>query len=129
MVRYAYNRQVTPPAPFVHLLVRADQAESTGVEVPALIDTGADLTVIPGRLVDDLGLIPFDSVSAIGFGGQLLALPTYMVVVCIRGLNPITIKVLASYDEHYSLLGRDVLNRFRLSLDGPNLAFDLHEPS
>jgi predicted aspartyl protease len=126
MVRYAYNRQVSPAAPFVHLIVRTPNGNPSGVEVPALIDTGADFSVIPGRLVDDLGLVPLDWAQAIGFGGQLLTLPTFLVELRIRQLNPFTIKVLASPDESYALLGRDVLNRFRISLDGPNLALELH---
>jgi predicted aspartyl protease len=125
MVRYAYNRQVNPPAPFVHLVVLSPHEGSPGLEVPALLDTGADITVIPGRLVGELSLIPLDSILAVGFGGQTLTLPTYLVELRIRGLKPIKIKVLASYDEHYSLLGRDVLNQFKVTLDGPNLSLQL----
>ena len=58
MVRYAFNRQVTPAAPFVHLSVSAPSDGAPSVEVPARIDTGADVTVIPGRLVDELKLVP-----------------------------------------------------------------------
>ncbi len=126
MVRYAYNRQVTPPAPFVHVTVRPPYDGAAGVEVPAQLDIGADLTVIPGNLIEALKLVPLDSVSAVGFGGHVLTFPTYMVELCIRGLNPVTIKVIASPDEQpYSLLGRDLLNRFRIILDGPNLVAEL----
>jgi hypothetical protein len=47
MVRYAYNQQVTPPAPFVHVTVRPPHKGHAGVIVPAQIDTAADLSVIP----------------------------------------------------------------------------------
>jgi hypothetical protein len=33
--------------------------------------------------------------------------------------------VLASHDEPYALLGRDVLNRFTILLDGPNLVLEV----
>jgi hypothetical protein len=66
MVRYAHNRQVTPPAPFVHVLVRLPYEGPAGVVVPAQIDTAADLSVIPGRLVEELQLVPLDTVSAPG---------------------------------------------------------------
>ncbi len=58
MVRYTYNRQVTPPAPFVHVTVRPPIEGPSGVVVPAQLDTGADLSVIPLRLVDELQLVP-----------------------------------------------------------------------
>ncbi len=70
--------------------------------------------------------MPLDWVQAIGFGGQVLTLPTFLVDLGIRQLNPVTIKVLASPDESYALRGRDVLNRFTISLDEPNLALELH---
>ncbi len=126
MVRYAYNRQVTPPAPFVHVSVRAPYDGSAGVEIPGQLDIGADVAVIPSSLIDALKLMPLDSILAVGFGGQVLTVPTYLVELCIRGLSPVTIKVIASPDEErYALLGRDLLNRFRISLDGPNLAVEL----
>jgi len=43
----------------------------------------------------------------------------------VRDLEPVTVKVLASDEEPYALLGRDVLNRFTILLDGPNLALEL----
>jgi hypothetical protein len=125
MVRYAYNQQVTPPAPFVHVSVRAPHEGLSGVEIPAQINTAADLSVIPGRLVEELRLVPLDSVSALGFGGHLLTLPTFLVELQIRELGPVTVKVLASHDEPYALLGRDVLNRLAIVLDGPNLALEV----
>jgi len=45
---------------------------ATGITVPAQIDTAADLAVIPGRLVEELQLVPLDAVVALGFGGHLL---------------------------------------------------------
>jgi predicted aspartyl protease len=125
MVRYTYNQQVTPPAPFVHVSLRPPYEGPAGVEVPAQIDTAADLSVIPAPFVDELRLVPLDSVSALGFGGHLLTLPTYLVELQIRGLHPITVKVLASHDEPYALLGRDMLNRHTILLDGPNLVLEV----
>ena len=126
MVRYTYNQQVNPPAPFVHVSVRPPHGEAVGITVPAQIDTAADLSVIPGRLVEELQLVPLDSIAALGFGGHLLTLPTYLVELRVRELEPVAVKALASPDETYALLGRDVLNRFTILLDGPNLVLELH---
>ena len=125
MVRYTYNQQVSPPAPFVHVSVRPPHGGTAGITVPAQIDTAADLSVIPGWLVEELELVPLDSVAALGFGGHLLMLPTYLVELQVRELNPVTVKALASPDEPYALLGRDVLNEFTILLDGPNLILEL----
>jgi hypothetical protein len=45
----------------------------------------------------------------------------------IRESDPITVRALASQEEPYALLGRDVLNRFAILLDGPNLAIECVE--
>jgi hypothetical protein len=125
MVRYAYNQQVNPPAPFVHVSVRPPVEGSAGVVVPAQLATAADLSVMPGRLIEELQLQPLDAVSALGFGGHLVTLPTFLVELQVRELDPVTVKVLASHDAPYALPGRDVLNRFTILLDGPNLAVEM----
>ncbi len=125
MVRYTYNQQMSPPAPFVHVSVCSPLGGANGITVPAQIDTAADLSVIPGRLVEELQLVPLDSVAALGFGGHLLTLPTYLVELRVKEMDPVTVKALASHDEPYALLGRDLLNRFTILLDGPNLILEL----
>jgi len=50
-----------------------------------------------------------------------LTLPTYLVELRVKELDPVTVKALASPDEPYALLGRDVLNRFTILPYGPPL--------
>ena len=125
MIRYAYNRQAEPPAPFVHVSLRRPDGASSLDELAAQIDTAADRTVIPGRLVARLGLVPLDELPVVGFGGQVLLVPTYFVEVAVRGQPPCPVEVLAHDGEPHVLLGRDVLNRFRLLLDGPGFALEI----
>jgi predicted aspartyl protease len=125
MIRYAYNRQVEPPAPFVHVSLRRPDAAPAAVDLPAQIDTAADRTVIPGGLVAQLGLVPLDEMPVSGFGGQVMLVSTYLVELSIRGLPPHPVEVLAHDGEPYILLGRDVLNRHRLLLDGRGLALEI----
>jgi hypothetical protein len=125
MVRYAYNRQINPPAPFVHIAVRSPDDGADQVMVPAQIDSAAVLSVIPGSLVDQLELHPLDLVETLGFAGYLTSLPTFLVDLQVQGLASVSVKVLASEDEPYALLGRDVLNRFTSLMDGPDLVFEI----
>jgi hypothetical protein len=125
MIRYAYNRQVDPPAPFVHVSLRRPVEGPSMDDLPAQIDTGADRTVIPGGLVARLGLVPLDELPIAGFGGQVLLVATYLVELSLRGQPSRPIEVLAHEGEPYVLLGRDVLNHHRLLLDGPGLALEI----
>src|SRR5205823_120539 len=93
--------------------------------LPAQVDTAADRAVIPGGLVARLGLVPLDELPVAGFGGQVLLVPTYLLELAIRSLPPQPVEVLAHAEEPFVLLGRDVLNRHRLLLDGPGLALEI----
>jgi hypothetical protein len=127
MTRYRYNRQIDPPAPFVHVAIRrpVEPSGATVENVPAQLDTAADFTTIPTAIVDELQLVPLDEMLVAGFGGHLTTLPTYLVLIGIRELDAVPIKVLASKDEPYVLVGRDILNRHRVLLDGPQLVFEI----
>lgn len=125
MIRYTYSRQVVPPAPFIHVTLRC---VDTGREIqrsPAQLDTAADRTVLPENLVEALGLVPLDELPIAGFGGQVLLLPTYRVQVCIHELPAVMIEAIAHAEEPFILLGRDVMNHFRVLLDGPQLFLEI----
>lgn len=125
MTRYQYARQVTPPAPFVYVAVRTCDAGQELGDLPAQLDTGASRTVIPWRVVEHLGLVPLDQISVEGVGGHRVSMPTFLVQIQIRPLQPVTVEVAAHKDEPFVLLGRDVLNHFRIVLDGPQLTLEI----
>ncbi len=125
MIRYRYNQQVSPPAPFIHVTLLCREAGTQRADLPAQLDTAADRTVIPGALVEQLGLVPLDELPVAGFGGQVFLLPTYRVELAIRNLPSAAREVFAHPGEPFVLLGRDVLNHHRIVLDGPGLTVDV----
>src|SRR5262249_52413839 len=125
MIRYLYNRQCNPPAPFIHVTLRALDAPEEYVELPAQLDAAADRSVIPWRVVELLHLPQIDEIAVAGSGGPVARLPAFAVQVQPRGLHPVDAKSVASPDEPYVLLGRDVLNHYRLFLYGPELALEI----
>src|SRR5262245_36977819 len=125
MIRFRYNQQVHPAAPYVYVILRPPSEDGPSREVPALVDTGADTTVVPLEVVEALDLPQIGVVRTAGFGGRVDLIPSHLVRLRVRGLAESAVKVLASPDESYVLLGRDVLNQFRLTLDGPGLALEI----
>ena len=125
MIRYRYNEQLTPAAPFVRVSVSPPIGHDVGLEVPAQVDTGADFTVIPLTVIESLGLEPLGEVPIFGVGGHLAVIASYLVQIRIHDLPATEIKALASPDEPYVLLGRDVLNNHRIVFDGPNRVLDI----
>lgn len=94
-------------------------------DIPAQLDTGADFTVLPTRLVDQLGLTPVGEVVLAGFGATSVVSITFLVSIRTRQSEPFLLEAPTSSDEANVLLGRDFLNHFRLVLDGPNLVLEL----
>ena len=128
-VRYNYNRQLTPPAPCAYVsIAQPDDASLSVGNLPAQLDTGADITVVPAAVVEQLRLVQLDQTSIAGFGGHVSVVPTYLVRLAIHTFPPIVVRVLADRDEPFVLLGRDVLNRHRVLFDGPNLVVEIDAP-
>jgi hypothetical protein len=125
-VRYKYNSQVTPPAPFLYVTVSSPNDLRDGVsDVPAQLDTGADFSVVPARLVERLRLVQLDETPIAGFGGHITVEPTFLIGLAVQPYAPDIVRVVASREEPFVLLGRDVLNRFEIVLDGPRLVFEV----
>ena len=52
-----YNITVDPPAPFVTLQVYPFQQNVSGLSVACLLDTGADLSLIPQQLANHFEIV------------------------------------------------------------------------
>jgi predicted aspartyl protease len=108
-----YDTSYRPPAPVVPVGVAG--AGSDRVMVPMLVDTGADVTLLPAETVRRLQLPRVDTVVVSGFGGAKLTAAVHAATLTLGGTQLVA-RVVAS-DE--AILGRDVLARFELELDGP----------
>jgi hypothetical protein len=125
VIRYAYNLQVQPPAPFVLVNLRSPMTGAAVRDVPAQIDTGADCTVLPESVSLALALIASGQATATGFAGIPTQVSLYPVELGIHTEAPQPLEVLTSPEEAWVLLGRDVLNGKRVLLDGPGLALEI----
>ena len=125
MIRYGYTTYSTLPAPFAHVALRCPQTGNTSQETAAQIDTGSDFTVLPGKLVDELQLQSMGITQVAGLGGHISRVGVYRVDVTIRSLPTVRIKAVRNDNELFVLLGRDVLNHFRLVLDGPASSLEI----
>ena len=110
-----------PPAPLARVTLRAIQTRKIITDVPMLIDSGSDLTLIPEASVAELGpnLGSDKHVELQGFDGRVTAARSVELDLIFLG---ITFRGrLAVVDSPVGVLGRNVLNRFAIFLDGPNL--------
>ena len=111
-----------PPAPVATVVLCTRNRAKTVADVPMLIDSGADLTLIPQRCVRELGLRdePIDGFLQ-GFDGstspaRAVNIEVHFLRYIFRGLFPIT-------EDECGILGRNVIHRLSLVLDGPRLTW------
>ncbi len=119
--------QFEPPAPLARVSLRVPDGDNAVTDVPMLIDSGADLTLIPERSVADLKL-EVDQVATYeleGFDGKKsLARSFQLELVFLRRTFRGRFLVVNS---RTGILGRNVLNHFTLLLDGPRLNWETQE--
>jgi predicted aspartyl protease len=123
-----YDSSEQPPAPYLAIKVvnpqTGDFAEERGK-----IDTGAFRTAIPEYLVDKLHLIPTSEEETKGYKEEIHQQKHYTYFVNIAFKDEIFdfVEVLAVRRPNV-LIGRDILNRLKLILDGKNLSFEIVDP-
>jgi hypothetical protein len=126
MIRYAYNTQLQPPAPFVLVTLRHPRSGVEQRDLPAELDSAADRTLVPSAIVQSLALDFTGSITIGGVGGTLSQVAVYLVQLGIHTFPPRLVEVVAHPDEPWVLLGRDVLNAYRVVLDGPGLFLEIN---
>jgi hypothetical protein len=127
MFRYRYVQEVNPPAPFVIVHVGDVDGAHAIRDRLAQVDSAADQTAISQEMADQLQLPKADSQRVTVFGGRMVELPTYWVQLTVRDLPPISVEVLAGPGQDPIILGRDILNRYRIVLDGPAQLLEIGE--
>ncbi len=82
-MKVPYSKKYDPPAPVVGVRVRSLGGKF--VDLEALIDSVADITVFPRELLSDLELIPGSTVLIKGYDGSTEESFSYFIEVEIGG--------------------------------------------
>lgn len=124
---YQYSRNYFPPAPVIDVIF-VSAAESLRVgPLPALVDSGADGTVVPINHLDEIHAPPTMEMSIRGQWGESRSVMLYLVDIQIGDLTLPGVEVVGDEISEEIILGRDVLNRLRLLLDGPGETIEVLE--
>ncbi len=117
-----------PPAPVVSVTLRNPESGATVSNVELLLDTGADITLLPRRLVDALAVptLAGQSYELIGFDGNKSLGPGGISGTDFRSAHIPRQYVLI--DDEQGILGRDVINHLALVLDGPQRQWSEYSP-
>lgn len=114
------DQRYQPPAPVAFLTLRTLDGRNLSIaKVLALLDTGADVTLLPRWAVEQLGLIPQtdDSITLAWFDGSLRVAESVELEASFHGGR--FQGRYALIDQPHGIVGRNLLNHFRLLFDGP----------
>jgi hypothetical protein len=117
-----------PPAPVARVRLRNPQSGATVSDVLLLMDTGADITLLPRTAVEQLGvpLLAGQQYELMGFDGSKSFAPVVMLDLlflrrAFRGRYLLT-------EDDRGIMGRDILNHVIVLLDGPRQEWSEQRP-
>jgi hypothetical protein len=115
-----------PPAPLALVRLRRAENDLTLSDVPMLIDSGADVTLVPQSSILRLAatIDTGTGYELMGFdGSRSVARAVQLDLIFLRRAFKGRFLVI---DQEWGILGRDILNHVPLMLDGPHLAWEEH---
>lgn len=108
-----------PPAPLALVTVKSERLGIAIHDVPMLLDTGADVSLLPRSYVAPLASPDAKQYELEGFDGTRTTAPAITAELLILGKTFRGQFLLV--DGWHGVLGRNVLNSLSLLFDGPSL--------
>jgi hypothetical protein len=93
------------------------------MDTPMLLDSGADATLLPQIIVDQIGVSidPGEEYELMGFDGNIsMARVVRLDLIFLRRAFKGRFLLI---NQEWGLIGRDILNHVSLLLDGPHLSW------
>jgi hypothetical protein len=115
--------QFSPPAPVALVTLRNPENGTESAGVAMLLDTGADVTLLPQSIVEELGIdYSAESYELSDFEDHTstaLAVRAEMVFLSLTFRGQFLI-----IEQDWGIIGRNILNAVPLTFDGPKLSWE-----
>ena len=121
---FYYDTKRFPPAPVVVIKLTASETNLSTVDLAALLDTGADASFAPLHILESIQAGIGKIYRARSMWGEKQSFSSFIVDLHFDDITLPGI-VMLGYDGNEVVLGRDVLNKLWLELDGPAQKVDV----
>lgn len=119
MTVYRYSGHYIPPAPIVKMRLGAPGTRPVLELMEALVDTGADATLVPLTILRQIKAQEVDRAFMRSQWGERWPVSLYAVAMDINGHHFDALRVVGDEVGEEVVLGRNVLNYLQLLMDGP----------
>jgi len=121
MPRYD-GENADPPAPVAQVVLRNPATGAQSSPISMLLDTGADITLIPREAAAQIGCRPVATQTLSGFDGSAQAYEEVAVEMIFLGKS--FKGQFLTIGQPTGIIGRNVLNYLVLTFDGPRLVWE-----
>jgi hypothetical protein len=126
-MRFFYSTKYFPAAPHCEIRIGIpDESLSVG-PLLAFIDSGADGTLIPAHYLYPLQPEMYEEKYLQSQWGERRLVATYRLDIGIGDIRLPAIEVVADEQSNEIIVGRNVLNKLRVILDGPKQIVEISE--
>jgi predicted aspartyl protease len=112
------NQNYNPAAPVVEIGIAKSGQQTASTRVKALIDSGADATMLPINLLQEVNARYSITRQMRGVGDHPIVVEMYVVTLFVGEFAFPGVEVIAANENSESLIGRDVLNQMIVTLNG-----------
>ena len=121
---FPYSSDYDPPVPVCSVTITSATAAGT-VQLQAIVDTGADATIIPIHYLRQIGARPAFEAGLRSHWGERRMVFVYLVDLKIELHTLPSVFVVGDDQGDETILGRDVLNKLVVTLDGPQEVMEI----
>ncbi len=114
---FLYDSTYSPAAPVIEVEIGTEHSAETRL-LSALVDSGADATLLPKGLLKQLKAQPVDVRNLRTVTGARLTVTLYRVQLRIGPQQLRNIRAVGIEPTEGAILGRDALNQLVMTLDG-----------
>lgn len=113
------NITYDPAAPVIDIIISHPVSDGNQVSLVAMMDTGADATMLPFDELEKVGARFLETRQMRGATGHILVVDTYLVTIRLGPHTLHGVQAVAMQSNTESIVGRDVLNQLEIILNGP----------